>query len=114
MADGIIAGMDGLRSLVAAVNARIAGYVEYRRTFDVLTAMTDRELDDIGISRGDIPAVARGVDPRPQAAERLPADALARRPALAEAFEQEKAGAEKDGGEVAAFRANDNRPAVAA
>src|SRR3546814_10619190 len=91
MADGIIAGFDGLRSLVAAVKAKIAAYVEYRRTVDVLTTMTDRELDDIGISRGDIPAVARGVDPRPQAAERIPADALARRLALAEAFEQEKA-----------------------
>src|SRR3546814_1133515 len=65
MADGIIAGFDGLRSLVAAVKAKIAAYVEYRRTVDVLTTMTDRELDDIGISRGDIPAVARGVDPRP-------------------------------------------------
>src|SRR3546814_12824934 len=86
MADGIIAGFDGLRSLVAAVKAKIAAYVEYRRTVDVLTTMTDRELDDIGISRGDIPAVARGVDPRPQAAERIPADALARRLALAEAF----------------------------
>src|SRR3546814_14257463 len=95
MADGIIAGFDGLRSLVAAVKAKIAAYVEYRRTVDVLTTMTDRELDDIGISRGDIPAVARGVDPRPQAAERIPADALARRLALAEAFEQEKRSEER-------------------
>src|SRR3546814_1027292 len=109
MADGIIAGVDGLRKLVAAVQARIAAYVEYRRTVDVLTAMTDRELDDIDISRGDIPAVARGVDPRPQAAERIPGDTLARRLALDEAFEQEKAEDKVAG----AIRANDNRPAVA-
>lgn len=115
IADTIIAGVDGLRNLVAAVKARIAAFIEYRRTFDVLTGMTNRELDDIGISRGDIPAVARGVDPRPQAAGRVPTDALARRLALAEAFEQESAAGEKVGDEAAAaVRANDNRSAVAA
>src|SRR3546814_20055752 len=72
MADGIIAGVDGLRKLVAAVQARIAAYVEYRRTVDVRTAMTHRAPDDIRISRGDIPAVASALGPRQQAAERTP------------------------------------------
>src|SRR3546814_16305769 len=91
MADGIIAGFDGLRSLVAAVKAKIAAYVEYRRTVDVMTTMTDRELDDNGISRVDIPAVARGVDPSPQAAEPHPAAALASRLPLAAPLVQAQA-----------------------
>jgi uncharacterized protein YjiS (DUF1127 family) len=109
VAEMIIEAFDGLRSLVKAAAAKISAYVEYRRTFDVLAGMTDRELDDIGISRGDIRTVARGFDPRPQAVDSRPGDALARRLAVAEAFEQDKTEPE-----VADFRANDNRPAAAA
>jgi len=109
IADMIVDGIDSLRKLTKAAAAKVSAYLEYRRTFEVLTGMTDRELDDIGISRGDIPAVARGLDPRPQAAGRVPGDALARRLALAEAFEQGKEEAQ-----VVGFRANDNRPAAAA
>lgn len=110
VAEMIVEAIDGLRSLVKAAAAKISAYAEYRRTFDVLAGMTDRELDDIGISRGDIRAVARGFDPRPQqAVDSRPGDALARRLAVAEAFEQDKTEAE-----VADFRANDNRPAAAA
>lgn len=108
VAEMIIEAVDGLRNLVKAATAKVSGYLEYRRTFDVLTGMTDRELDDIGISRGDIATVARGVDPRPEAIRR-PGDALARRLAVAEAFEQSKVE-----GEVVGIRANDNRPAAAA
>ncbi|HMA15596.1 MAG TPA: DUF1127 domain-containing protein, partial [Kiloniellaceae bacterium] len=106
VADMIIDAADGVHRAVKFVAAKVSGYLEYRRTFSVLAGMTDRELDDIGITRGDIPAVARGIDPR--AAERRPGDALARRLALAEAFEQEKAE-----GKVLELRANDNRPAAA-
>ncbi len=108
VADMITDAVVGLRNLFKGATAKLSAYLEYRRTFDVLAGMTDRELDDIGISRGDIPAVARGIDPRPQRAA-VPADALARRLALAEAFEQEKEEAA-----VVSFRANDNRPAAAA
>lgn len=97
----------GVGSLVKSAVRKLTAYIEYRRTFDVLAGMTDRELEDIGISRGDIPAVARGIDPRPQH-NAVPGDALARRLALAEAFEEEKTA------EVVAFRSNDNRPAAAA
>lgn len=107
MADMIVDGIDGVRRVVKAVARKVADYIEYRRTFAALAAMTDRELDDIGITRGDIPTVARGIDPRP--AERRPGDALARRLALAEAFEQEQAA-----GNVVPLRSNDNRPAAAA
>ena len=31
----------------------------YRRTVNELNALTNRELDDLGINRGDIPFVAR-------------------------------------------------------
>jgi len=31
----------------------------YRRTVNELNSLTSRELDDLGISRGDIPFVAR-------------------------------------------------------
>ena len=32
----------------------------YRRTVNELSALSNRELDDLGINRGDIPYVARG------------------------------------------------------
>ena len=32
----------------------------YRRTVNELSALSTRELDDLGIARCDIPAVARG------------------------------------------------------
>ena len=31
----------------------------YRRTYDELSALGERELDDLGLARGDIPDVAR-------------------------------------------------------
>ncbi len=109
IADSIVDAIDGLRKLIKTATAKVAAHLEYRRTFDVLSGMTDRELDDIGINRGDIRAVALGLDPRPQPAIRCPGDALARRLALAEAFEQGK-----DEAKVVDFRTNDNRPAAAA
>ena len=34
-------------------------YINYRQTFTELTRLNDRELADIGISRADIPDIAR-------------------------------------------------------
>jgi len=34
-------------------------YINYRQTFTELSRLNDRELSDIGISRSDIPAIAR-------------------------------------------------------
>lgn len=98
--------IDGLRSLVKGSLAKLSAYLEFRRTYDVLSGMTDRELDDIGITRGDIADVARGIDPRPQAQQRVPGDALAQRLALAAVYDHEAPAADE--------RANDDRPAVAA
>jgi len=86
--------IDGLRDLVKGAIRKVATHFEYRRNYDLLTAMTDRELDDIGITRSDIPLDARGIDPRPTAQVQMPAKtALEQRIALAAAFEQDKTAA---------------------
>lgn len=60
---------DGSKEL--PLGARFAGYLReqsrYRETVRELSRLSDRELDDLGINRVDIPAVARGsahIDPR--------------------------------------------------
>ena len=68
--------------------------------------MTNRELDDIGLCRGDIDAVARGHDPRPQREDYL-AEVLAQHAKLEKTFTDEGAADEKTG-------ANDNRSVEAA
>jgi uncharacterized protein YjiS (DUF1127 family) len=89
IADMILAGVTALRGLFRGASAKLAAYLDYRRTYGALAAMTDRELDDIGIGRSDIDAVARGLDPRKQQAELAAGDALAQRLALAKAFDQD-------------------------
>jgi uncharacterized protein YjiS (DUF1127 family) len=106
IAEMFVDAIEGLRSLVKGAVAKVSAYLEFRRTYDVLSGMTDRELDDIGITRGDIADVARGIDPRPQAQARVPGDALAQHLALASIYDQEAP--------ATAERANDDRPAVAA
>lgn len=96
---------DGLRDLVKSATRKLSAYVEYRRNYDMLSAMTDRELDDIGITRGDIPAVARGFDPRQDQVELPAKSALAQRLAVAAAFDKEA---------VTEAPANDHRGAAAA
>lgn len=107
VAEIILNGVNALRSFFKPATAKLAAYLEYRRTFDALSAMTDRELDDIGIGRCDIDAVARGIDPREQTGVSM-GDALTQRLALAKAFDKEE--------EVAApaFHSDDHRTAAAA
>ncbi|EIE51141.1 hypothetical protein AL036_01515 [Salipiger aestuarii] len=45
---------------VATVADAIIDWHEARQTRKSLSALTDRELDDIGLTRGDIEMVARG------------------------------------------------------
>jgi len=45
--------------LVSWVLAKIRNYMQYRETVAELSRLTDRELDDLGISRYDIDAIAR-------------------------------------------------------
>ena len=42
------------------IAAKIRAYLRYRETVRELSRLTDRELDDLGISRYDIESVARG------------------------------------------------------
>ncbi|MEO3430175.1 DUF1127 domain-containing protein [Pelagibius sp. CAU 1746] len=107
VAEIVLEAIEGLQDLFKAGKAKLSAYLEYRRTYDILSAMTDRELDDIGIGRSDIEAVARGFDPRAQEAEASMGDALAQRLALAKAFDKAE--------EAAAPAANsDHRTAAAA
>ncbi|MDT1064077.1 DUF1127 domain-containing protein [Paracoccus sp. CPCC 101403] len=50
----------GLGHAVSRLSAMIGGWNEARATRRELNRLTDRELDDIGLSRGDIERVARG------------------------------------------------------
>jgi uncharacterized protein YjiS (DUF1127 family) len=55
-------GKDELRfrsaHLFAEIRQRIANYRQYRRTLDELSALTDRDLDDLQLSRFSIRQVA--------------------------------------------------------
>lgn len=114
VAEMITNGIVAVRGLFRTVSAKLAAYLEYRRTYDALSAMTDRELDDIGIGRSDIEAVARGFDPRRQQAEVDMGDALAQRLALAKAFDKEAANEEAGVRKPAAVATDDRHTAAAA
>jgi uncharacterized protein YjiS (DUF1127 family) len=43
---------------LATLIERVRAYFRYRETVRELSKLTDRELDDLGISRGDIATVA--------------------------------------------------------
>ncbi|MFC3567890.1 DUF1127 domain-containing protein [Paracoccus sp. TOH] len=49
----------GLGRIVARVTATVAGWNNARITRRELNLLTDRELDDIGLTRGDIERIAR-------------------------------------------------------
>jgi len=46
--------------IVSWILAKIRNYLQYRETVAELSRLTDRELEDLGITRYDIEAVARG------------------------------------------------------
>ena len=48
-----------IENLIAVLRERRENYLRYRQTADELHALSERELADIGISRYDIPKVAR-------------------------------------------------------
>ena len=49
---------DALTSVADRVGRAVARHRAYRTTYNELDACTDRELNDIGISRYDIPRIA--------------------------------------------------------
>jgi len=50
--------------LLADLFGRIAAWNDARVTRNSLSALTDRELEDLGLVRGDIDDIARGTYPR--------------------------------------------------
>ena len=76
--------------LAKAATAKVSKYMAYRRVYQTLSDMSDRELDDIGLSRGDIEIVARGHDPRPRREAYMTA-ALAQRGVTVKALDAEGA-----------------------
>ncbi|HEX2137910.1 MAG TPA: DUF1127 domain-containing protein [Microvirga sp.] len=44
---------------VSYILSKIRSYLQYRETVRELSHLSDRELDDLGISRYDIEAIAR-------------------------------------------------------
>ena len=44
---------------VTYILSKIRSYLQYRETVRELSSLSDRELDDLGISRYDIDAIAR-------------------------------------------------------
>lgn len=49
---------DGAQDLIAHLTASLAHWDQARRTRAALSKLSDRELDDIGLTRGDIEMVA--------------------------------------------------------
>ena len=45
---------------IKSITEKLAAWRRYRDAVRELSALTDRELDDIGIRRGDIPFIAAG------------------------------------------------------
>ena len=48
-------------NIFAALVGRIAAWNDARVTRKALSALTDRELDDLGLHRGDIDGIAAGI-----------------------------------------------------
>jgi uncharacterized protein YjiS (DUF1127 family) len=69
----------GLRTGIAAIVETLATWPQRRRVYEDLRSLTDRELADIGLTRGDI---ARVFEPDFAAKTRRPANAN-QRPAVA-------------------------------
>ncbi len=107
VAEGILNLFKAVGDLAKAATAKITKYMAYRRIYQTLSEMNDRELDDIGLCRGDIDMVARGHDPRPRREAYLAA-ALAQRGVTPASFADKGADKSVDQG------ANDNRTVEAA
>jgi len=52
--------IEGFRDLRRSMQARAEKKASYKRTFNELSKLTEFELNDIGICRGDIRNIARG------------------------------------------------------
>ena len=48
----------GLGGLISGISVRMSQYRTYRRTLEELEVLSDRELADLGLVRGQIPSIA--------------------------------------------------------
>lgn len=51
--------MSRIAALIPALRGRYVQYQKYRQTHDELNALSARELNDLGLTRGDIVRVSR-------------------------------------------------------
>ena len=49
---------EGLVTSIKSITQKLAAWRRYRDAVRELSQLTDRELDDIGVRRGDIPFIA--------------------------------------------------------
>jgi uncharacterized protein YjiS (DUF1127 family) len=56
----IASAIEGLMDLLKDLNAKRIKRKEIKRTMALLRGLSDRELSDLGITRGDIHSVAHG------------------------------------------------------
>ena len=106
VAQGIANLADAIGGVLRVFTGKVSKYMAYRRVYQTLSDMTDRELDDIGLSRGDIDTVARGNDPRPKRDAYLET-VLFQHSKLADRYQTEGKGGREEG-------VNDNRTVAAA
>ena len=57
--NGTFAAVTGLRAGIASLTASVIAWNDARVTRAALADLTDRELEDIGLVRGDIDSVAQ-------------------------------------------------------
>lgn len=50
----------GIYRILAGIVGKVAAWNDARMTRKILSSLSDRELDDLGLMRGDIEAVANG------------------------------------------------------
>ena len=55
-----IIGLSGVAAWFKRLNAKIKQQRQIKRTINELSRLSDRELNDMGLARGDIYAVAHG------------------------------------------------------
>lgn len=83
IAQGIRRAVRGVASALTAVVRAVANWPSKQRTYAELQSLTDRELADIGLSRGDVGRVFDPAFAQPQRATKAPVALRSQRPLAA-------------------------------
>ena len=67
--DGQTGLLGSLAALFSKLTRSVSQAIQYRRTYAELAQLDDRTLADVGITRGDIPAIASGIYAREASAD---------------------------------------------